>query len=53
MNINDEFFTDPNWRVFALNVVKATGAYPNRRYFNATKNQAPWSRSAVRTTRGQ
>ena len=38
MTINDEFFTDPNWRPFAPNVNKAKGAYPNRLYFNANQN---------------
>lgn len=38
MSINNQFFTDPNWRPFAPDVVKATGAYPNRLYFNANQN---------------
>ena len=37
-SINDEFFTDPNWRQFATDVLKAKGAYPNRLYSNKSQN---------------
>ena len=30
----DNFFTDPNWKQFAIRLAQKIGAYPNRLYFN-------------------
>lgn len=30
----DNFFTDPNWKQFAIQLAQKIGAYPNRLYFN-------------------